>query len=170
METVEELKSMRLIIELLQQELSAKLTSNKNDIVTDKSIHAKWVEVSSRHSGVISNDKDKLSQKVLTSQLIVANRYSVLEEIATEESRVIHTAVGHNVVVDTTGKNVSINQEGPNVQNIVIGKTAWNPSDQQETQSIHELWPVVQFYLLYRNNNDIKFKTYITHTVEFYLL
>jgi hypothetical protein len=36
METVEELKTMRLIIELLQQELSAKLTSNKNDVVTDK--------------------------------------------------------------------------------------------------------------------------------------
>jgi hypothetical protein len=34
METVEELKSTRLIIELLQQELSAKLTSTENDIVT----------------------------------------------------------------------------------------------------------------------------------------
>jgi hypothetical protein len=36
METVEELKSTRLIIELLQQELSAKLTSTKNDVVTKK--------------------------------------------------------------------------------------------------------------------------------------
>jgi hypothetical protein len=129
-------------VELLQQELSAKLTSNKNNVVTDKSINTKWVEVSSRHNGVISNDKNKLSQKVLTSQLIVANRYSVLEEIATEESRVIHTVVGHNVIVDTLHeKNLSINQEGPNVQNIVIGKTAWNPSDQQETQSIHVVTP-----------------------------
>jgi hypothetical protein len=41
------------------------------------------------------------------------------------------------------GKNLSINQEGPNVQNNVIGKTAWSPSDQQETHSIHELSPVV---------------------------
>jgi hypothetical protein len=63
--------------------------------------------VSSRHSGVISNDKDKLLQKALTSQLRVANRYSILEEIATEESRVINTAVGHNVVVPTWKKFVS---------------------------------------------------------------
>jgi hypothetical protein len=45
--------------------------------------------VSSRHSGVISNDKDKLLQKALTSQLIVANRYSVLEEIARLTSPVL---------------------------------------------------------------------------------
>jgi hypothetical protein len=35
METVEELKSTRLIIELLKQELSAKLTSTKNDVVNN---------------------------------------------------------------------------------------------------------------------------------------
>jgi hypothetical protein len=29
------------------------------------------------------------------------------------------------------------------VQNNVIGKMAWNPSDQQETQSIHDFSPVV---------------------------
>jgi hypothetical protein len=52
--------------------------------------------------------------------------------------------VGHNVVVDTLhGKNLFLNQEGPNVQNNVIGKTAWNPSDQQETQFILELSPGV---------------------------
>jgi hypothetical protein len=67
MEIVELLKSTRLIIELLQQELSAKLTSNKNYIVTNESINTKWVGVSSKHSGVISNDKDKLLQKALTS-------------------------------------------------------------------------------------------------------
>jgi hypothetical protein len=112
METVEELKSTRLIIELLQQELSAKLTSNKNDVVTNKSINTKWVEVSSRHSGVICNNKDKLLQKVLTSQLIVANRYSVLKEIATEESHVNHTAVGHKVVVDTLHGKKSVYKSG----------------------------------------------------------
>jgi uncharacterized protein (UPF0147 family) len=130
MKTEEELKSTRLIIELLQQELSAKLTSNNNDVVTNNSINTNWVEVSVRHSGVISKDKDKLLQKALSSQLIVANRYSVLDEIATEEGSAIHTATGYNVVLDTLHrKKMSINQEGPNEQNNVIGKTAWNPSD-----------------------------------------
>jgi hypothetical protein len=99
--------------------------------------------VSSRHSGVISNDKAKLLQKALTSHLTVASRYSVLEEIATEESLVINTAMGHNVIDTLHGKNLSLSQEGPNVQNIAIGKAAWNLSDQQETQPIHELSPVV---------------------------
>jgi hypothetical protein len=68
--------------------------------------------VSSRHSGVISNDKDKLLQKALTSQLLVANHYSVLKETATEESRVIHTAVGHNVVADTLHGKKSVFKPG----------------------------------------------------------
>jgi hypothetical protein len=68
--------------------------------------------VNSRHSGVISNDKDKLLQKALTSQLIVAIRYSVVEEIATVESCVIHTAVGHNVVVGTIHGKKSVYKSG----------------------------------------------------------
>jgi hypothetical protein len=51
--------------------------------------------------------------------------------------------VGHNVVDTLHGKNPSINQEEPNVQNNVIGNSAWNPSDHHETQSIHEFSPVV---------------------------
>jgi hypothetical protein len=64
-EIVNELKSAQLIIELLQQESSVKITSNQDDvnrsdvsqIVINQGINTEWVEVSCRYSGVINRIK-----------------------------------------------------------------------------------------------------------------
>jgi hypothetical protein len=64
---VNELKSARLILELLQQKLSSKISSNQDNVnrinvshaVTNQGINTEWVEVFYRYSGVINKDKDK---------------------------------------------------------------------------------------------------------------
>jgi predicted DsbA family dithiol-disulfide isomerase len=64
-EIVEELKSARLIIELLQQKSSTIISSkqddsNRNSIsygVSSQAINAEWVEVSSKCNGSINKDR-----------------------------------------------------------------------------------------------------------------
>jgi hypothetical protein len=66
-ETMEELKSALLIIVLLQQESSTRITSNYDDINRNnlphvginQAINAEWAEVISRRCGATNKDKDK---------------------------------------------------------------------------------------------------------------
>ena len=95
-ETEEELKSARLIIELLQRESVPRITSNQVDsrgsraslATTNQDLNTEWREVSLRCKG--SNNKDKCNcKKDISSNanmhLSVANRFSILEEVGTEE-------------------------------------------------------------------------------------
>jgi hypothetical protein len=94
---VEELKSARLIIELLQQESSTKITSNQDDInrnnisyvTSNQAINVDWVEVSSKCCGETNKDKDKpfLNKAPFMEnvQLTLSNQYSIFKEDNIEE-------------------------------------------------------------------------------------
>jgi hypothetical protein len=71
---VEELKSARLIIELLQQESATNITSNQDDTnrnniyheTTNQVINAEWEEVNSKCCGATNKDKDRLLKRAGT--------------------------------------------------------------------------------------------------------
>jgi hypothetical protein len=87
-ETMEELKSARLIIDLIQQESAATVTSNQVEV------SGEWMEVSPKHYVPTNKDNDKLLKRAPTKAnvpLTVSNQYSIFEEDNTEEGRINHS-------------------------------------------------------------------------------
>jgi hypothetical protein len=90
-ETEEELKSARIIIELLQLESVPRITLNQVDaslVAINQDLNTEWREVSTRCRGSINKDKYNCIKDISSSaniHLKVANRFSILEEDETEE-------------------------------------------------------------------------------------
>jgi hypothetical protein len=148
-EAVEELKSARLIIELLQQESVPKITSkqdirrsNASHVATNQGTNTDWVEESSRCSGPINKDKGNFLKKISTRAnmyLTVSNPFPVFGENEAEKGRAVHPAGTHNVVVNNRCDKIEIiNRERLNEQKKVIKGIEQKPSAQLETRCVHE--------------------------------